>query len=72
MQTDLMGWRITALFLLDFPNNDFFLFLIVRIPEISQTESTFSALYSPLFCCAVKNNKTIYAGVVRTDFTVMA
>lgn len=47
----------------------------VRIPDISQAQSTFSVLYSPILCHAVKNNKTIYLAVMlllRTDFTVMA
>lgn len=50
-------------------------FLIVRIPDISQTQSTFSVLYYPMLCHAIKNIKTIYLAVMlllRPDFTVAA
>lgn len=50
-------------------------FLIVRRADITQTQLTFSVLYSPILSHAVKNNKTIYLAVMllllRTDFTVM-
>lgn len=51
------------------------LFLTVRIPDISQTQSTFSVLHCPMLCHAIKNYKTIYLAVMlllRPDFTVVA